>query len=72
MPSRAQVIELLDQGHTYETAARELGIAAGLAAMIATGQPADESLIGPPAFNPTRNPRVIEWVKGRASRELTQ
>jgi hypothetical protein len=41
--TRAQVLELLDQGHTYETAARELRIPAGQAYMIATGLPADGS-----------------------------
>jgi hypothetical protein len=41
MATRAQVVELLDGGHTYETAARELHIPAGLAFMIATGLPAD-------------------------------
>ena len=34
---------LLDAGHSYETAARELHIPAGLAFMIATGLPADGS-----------------------------
>jgi hypothetical protein len=43
MPSRDQVTALLDQGHTYETAARELKIPAGLTFMIATGLPADGS-----------------------------
>jgi hypothetical protein len=41
MATRAQVIELLDHGHTYQTAARQLKIPAGLAFMIATGLPAD-------------------------------
>ena len=41
MPTRDQVQELLDHGHTYETAARELRIPAGQAFMIATGAPAD-------------------------------
>jgi hypothetical protein len=41
MATRAQVVELLDGGHSYETAARELGISPGLAFMIATGLPAD-------------------------------
>jgi hypothetical protein len=35
------VLELLREGHTYETAARELQIPAGQAFMIATGLPAD-------------------------------
>jgi hypothetical protein len=39
--SRARIIELLEQGHSYETAARELGLPAGQAFMIATGLPAD-------------------------------
>ncbi|MGI8863280.1 MAG: hypothetical protein ACR2JH_02600 [Solirubrobacteraceae bacterium] len=41
MPNRDQVLELLDHGHSYETAARELGIPAGQVFMIATGLPAD-------------------------------
>ena len=43
MPTRAQVLELLDQGHSCETAAKELRIPAGQAFMIATGLPADGS-----------------------------
>jgi hypothetical protein len=31
-----------------------------------------QHLVNPPAFNPTRKPHVIEWVRGRASRELKQ
>jgi hypothetical protein len=91
MPSRDQVTALLDQGHTYETAARELKIPA-LTFMIATGLPADGSgapapeeldskrvlpgssqhLVNPPPFNPTRKQHVIDWVKERAERELSQ
>jgi hypothetical protein len=41
VPTRDQVLELLDHGHSYETAARELGIPPGQAFMIATGLPAD-------------------------------
>ena len=48
MPSKEQVTELLDQGHTYATAARELRISAGLAFMVATGLPADGSGIPSP------------------------
>ncbi len=48
MPTREQVTALLHQGHTYETAARELKIPAGLAFMIATGLPADGSDAPPP------------------------
>ena len=43
MPSREQVLSLLDEGHSYETASRSLGIPAGQAFMIATGLPADGS-----------------------------
>jgi hypothetical protein len=39
--TRAQVIELIEAGHTYETAARELKIPPGQAFMTATGLPAD-------------------------------
>jgi hypothetical protein len=88
--TRAQVHALLDGGHTYETAARELGIPAGQAFMIATGLPADggdgpapeelrekrllpgssQHLVNPPPFNPTRNAKVMPWVRARAAREL--
>ena len=90
MPTRAQVLELLDAGHSYESAARELRIPPGQAFMIATGLPADGSdaphpdelrdkralpgssqhLVNPPAFNPTRDETMIDWVKARAAREL--
>jgi len=43
MATREEVIELLDHGHTYETAARALGITPGLVYMTATGRPADGS-----------------------------
>lgn len=43
MPTRDEVLELLDAGHSYESAARELGVPAGQAYMIATGRPADSS-----------------------------
>ena len=43
MATRKQVLELLDLGHSYETAARELVIPAGQAFMLATGLPADGS-----------------------------
>jgi hypothetical protein len=41
MATQDQVRELLDHGHTYETAARELHIPAGQVYMIATGLAAD-------------------------------
>jgi hypothetical protein len=43
MPTRAQVIALLDDGLSYEEAGWELRIPAGQAYMIATGVPADGS-----------------------------
>jgi hypothetical protein len=43
MPTRAQVLELLDAGHTYETVGRVLHVPPGQAFMIATGLPADGS-----------------------------
>lgn len=76
MATRAQVKDLLDDGHDYESAARVLGIAPGLAYMIATGRPADDgsapaqNLFEPPAHNPTRNETVDAWVRERARRDL--
>jgi hypothetical protein len=55
--TRAQVIKLLDGGHTYETAARELGIPAGQAFMTATGLPADGG--DGPAPEELRDKRVL-------------
>jgi hypothetical protein len=43
MPTRAHVLELLDAGHSYETAGRVLHVPPGQAFMIATGLPADGS-----------------------------
>jgi hypothetical protein len=43
MPTRSQVLALLDAGHTYETVGRVLRIPPGQAFMIATGVPADGS-----------------------------
>jgi hypothetical protein len=91
MPSRDQVLELLDSGHTFKTAARELGIAPGLAYMIATGMPADGSdtpsperlrgkpalsgasqqLVNPPTVNPARRRMILDWVRERATHDLT-
>jgi hypothetical protein len=48
MVTRAHVLELLDRGHSYETAARTLKISPGLVFMIATGLPADGSDAPPP------------------------
>jgi hypothetical protein len=89
MPTREQVLALLDEGHSYETAARVLHVPAGQAYLIATGQPADGSdaprpdglagdhvlgssqhLVNPLVLNPTRNAKVIDWVRRRAGAEL--
>jgi hypothetical protein len=78
MPTRAQVLELLEKGETYDTVGQALGIAPGKAYMIATGRPADgapdgdQALVNPRAHNPTRKPAVIAWVRERARRELTR
>ena len=85
--TRAQVVELLDRGHTFETAARALHVSAGLAYMVVNGVPADASdshspngrrllpsaqhLVNPPPFNPTRKQSIADWVQARAQRELT-
>ncbi len=77
MPTRAHVLELVEGGHTYVSAAKALGIAPGQAYMIATGRPADgdpdgdQTLVNPPAHNPTRKPEIAAWVRQRAQRELT-
>ncbi|HEV7563392.1 MAG TPA: hypothetical protein VGO24_07805 [Solirubrobacterales bacterium] len=58
MPTREQVLRLLDAGHSYETAASELGIGPGLAFMIATGRPADGSDV--PSEEELASKRVLE------------
>jgi hypothetical protein len=85
--TRAQVRELLDEGHSYEDAGHALGIPAGLAFMVATGLPADDSearapaasvtgspqdLVNPPSERPARKQYVLDWVHERARRELKQ
>jgi hypothetical protein len=76
VPTRAQVRKLIDSGMTHEMAARQLGIAPGLAYMIDTGRPADDDrspaqdLFEPPHVNPTRNQTVDDWVKACARRDL--
>jgi hypothetical protein len=73
-----QVQDLLAAGHSFETAAGELGIAPGLAYLLATGRPLDDAeeprqdLLGPPPFNPTGHDRVMAWVAARAERELAR
>lgn len=43
MPTREEVLRRIGDGEGYEDAGRALGIAAGLAYLIATGLPADGS-----------------------------
>jgi hypothetical protein len=43
MPSREQVLALLNEGHSFQTAGRALHIPPGQAYLIATGVPADGS-----------------------------
>jgi hypothetical protein len=57
MATRAQVLELLDRGHSYETAAKELHLPAGQAFMIATGLPADGGDV--PSPEELRDKRVL-------------
>lgn len=56
MPTRDQVQDLLDKGHSFQTAGRALGVPAGQAFMIATGRPADAS--GPPASEALQDTRL--------------
>lgn len=70
--------DLLEEGHSFESAASKLEIAPGLAYLLATGRPLDDAeeprqdLLGPPPYNPTRDERVIAWVAARAERELAR
>ncbi len=48
MPTRGQVLELIELGHSYATAGRALHIPPGQAFMIATGLPADGSDVPAP------------------------
>ncbi len=74
MPTRDGVQQLLDDGHSYESAGRELGIAPGQAFLIATGEPPEDDgeqhLVNPPAFNPLRDETVLAWIRERAARGL--
>ncbi|MCW3040636.1 MAG: hypothetical protein JWM31_2541 [Solirubrobacterales bacterium] len=49
MPTREQLLTLLGEGHTYESAARAVGIPPGRAYLIATGRPADGNPAPPSA-----------------------
>jgi hypothetical protein len=77
MPTRAEVLQLLEQGGTYDTVGQAFGIAPGKAYMIATGRPADgapegdQRLVNPRAVDPTGRPAVLDWVRERARRDLT-
>jgi hypothetical protein len=77
MPTRADVLRLLEQGETYDTVGQAFGIAPGKAYMIATGRPADgepegdQRLVNPRTVNPTGKPEVLAWVRERARRDLT-
>lgn len=77
MPTRAEVLELLEKGETYATVGQAFGIAPGKAYMIATGRPADgdpagdQVLVNPRAVDPTKKPEVLAWVRERARRDLT-
>lgn len=57
VPTRDHVVALLEGGHSFETAGRELGIAPGLVFMIATGVPADGS--DTPSRAPLREARHV-------------
>ncbi len=76
MPSREQVNALLARGLDYQKAGEELGIPAGQAYLIATGQPADTTVTqhpaGPSHENPTRNKTVLDWIKRRAAAQGSQ
>jgi hypothetical protein len=92
MPTSDQVRSRLHAGRSYDTIARELGIAPGLAYMLATGVPADFSddlhlgerdgrveladssqrLVNPHQHDPRRNPVVVDWIRSRATNELTK
>jgi hypothetical protein len=81
--SREQVRALLDGGLEYEAAAARLGVPAGQAYLIATGQAADGSdappggsrwtlassqhLANPPHENPTSSQRVRDWIAARVA-----
>lgn len=57
MTTHDQVLELLEHGHSYETAATELGLPAGQVFMIATGLPADGG--DAPAPDELQNKRLL-------------
>ncbi|WP_051839251.1 hypothetical protein [Streptomyces sp. NRRL F-5126] len=69
MPTREQVMRLLDSRLGYEEAARRLGVPAGQAYMIATGLPADGGGSPRPAGNPASPTAAVvaRWLKQRAA-----
>lgn len=64
MPTRDQVLRLLESGLDHEAAGRALGVPAGQAYLIATGRPGHH-LVGPEAKNPSARDSVQEWLAGR-------
>ena len=75
MPTREQVRQIAGADLDYDSAARQLGISAGQAYLIATGHPADggetpskrQRLANPPHENPTANERVQRWIASRVA-----
>jgi hypothetical protein len=76
MPTRAEVLQLLERVETYDAVGQAFGIAPGKAYMIATGRPADgapdgdQALVNPRAVEPAVKPAVLAWVRERARRDL--
>ncbi len=77
MPTRAQVLELLDAGHCYQAVGRALHIPPGQAFMIATGLPADGSdaphpdeLRGKPVL-PASSQHLVNPPASNATRDET-
>lgn len=74
-PLRARLRSALDGGASYAEAATQLGLPAGLAYQVATGQAADGShgdnteptqqLVNPHAVNPTAREAVHDWIRRR-------
>ena len=71
MASKEQVNALVAQGLGYPEIGRRLGIPAGQAYLIGTGEPADgghaENLANPPHENPTSRQAVHDWIAGRVA-----
>jgi len=71
--SKEQVNALVAQGLGYPEIGRRLGIPAGQAYLIGTGEPADghagnaQNLANPPHENPTSRQAVHDWIAGRVA-----